>query len=370
MARSGAAGSAGIINPLTGIRGFAAIWVVLYHLRPTIMAAYPDQVALHNLVGAGYLGVDLFSFLSGFIISYKYSEKLAVWDLRATGRYLWLRFVRTYPLHLFVLFLFLLLFVNDRGIESLAVLPWDYSFIRQLFLLNGLGLESHWAWNVPSWPLSSEGFCYLCFPLLIPLINRVRAGIPALMLAALSIMLTAVLLAQVGRPTFDAFLDWGLLRIGGEFLAGCFLYRAYVSGVGNAGLAGVAGLGAILFVVVKVAYFPGLPVAPVVAAFAVLVFTLAHNRQPLAMLFGNGLSVYLGRISYSIYMVHWFYLGNMAVFGLDRPPLAVRSWVVLGAVLVTAMATYHLVERTTGKYLRNRVLAGGPSVRFRRSPSA
>ena len=77
-----------IIAPLSGIRGFAAIWVVLYHLRPTIKAAYPEFVPLHNFVNAGYLGVDLFSFLSGFIIAYTYSEKLGTPDMAATGRYL------------------------------------------------------------------------------------------------------------------------------------------------------------------------------------------------------------------------------------------------------------------------------------------
>lgn len=358
MVETESAASARIIGPLTGIRGFAAFWVVLYHLGPTIVAAYPGLVPLHHFVNTGYLGVDLFSLLSGFIISYNYSEKLNKWDLKASGRYLWLRFVRTYPLHLFVLILFLMLFIWDRGLESLSVIPYDYSFLRQLFLLNGLGFESVWAWNVPSWSLSSEWFCYLCFPLLVPLINCIRSAAVALLFAALAVMLTAALLAYLGRPNFDATLDWGLFKIAGEFLAGCFLCRAYLQMRVIPDFSGVIGLAAIIYSVVQLAYFPSVPIMPVIASFAVFIFTLAHNRQPLTLLFGNAVSVYLGKISYSVYMVHWIYVGNMAAFGFNALPAQTRIWWVLGAVLCTSVITYHLVERITGKYLREMVLAG------------
>lgn len=356
-----------LIDPLTGIRGFAAIWVVLYHLRPTIRVTYPSLTPLHNFVDAGYLGVDLFAFLSGFIITYTYSVKLAEYNMRAAGRYLWLRLVRTYPLHLFVLFLFILLFINERGLGSLAVLPYDMSFIRQLFLLNGLGFETHWAWNVPSWSLSAEWFCYLCFPLLVPLIDRVRDGRMALLFAAVAIILTAVLLAQVGRPRFDAFLDWGLLRIGGEFLSGCFLCRAYYAGTCSGRYIGMIGLSAIAFFIVQLAFYPEFPVVLVIAAFAVLIYSLAHSRQPLLFLFGNPVSMYLGKISYSIYLVHWLYLADLTVFGFNNLPVSVRVWVVLGVVLVTSSITYHFVERASSRYLRDLLLAEARDAGYSRS---
>jgi len=348
------------IRPLTGVRGFAALWVVLYHLRPTIKLAYPDFPSLHHFVGAGYLGVDLFAFLSGFIISYTYGEKLGKWDAMATRRYLWLRFVRTYPLHLFVLFLFVILFVRDRGVGSLAVLPYDMSFIRQLFLLNGLGLEDRWAWNVPSWSLSSEWFCYLCFPLFIPFINRIRSGWLALLLAGIAVLVTAFLLAQVGRPRFDAYLDWGLLRIGGEFVAGCFLCRAYRAGTFKNNYSGVIGFAALVYFPIQTAFSPAMPVVLVVLAFALLIYTLAFSKQPLMFLFGNPLSVYLGKISYSIYMVHWFYLADLSIFGFDELPISMRVWVILAVVILTSMMTYHFVERTSSKYMRGLFLPGNP----------
>ena len=253
----------------------------------------------------------------------------------------------------------MLLFVRDRGISSLAVLPFDMSFIRQLFLLNGLGLEERWAWNVPSWTLSSEWFCYLCFPFFVPLINRIRNGGLALILAAVTLAVTALLLAQVGRPQFDAYLDWGLLRIGGEFMTGCFMCRAYFSGICTGRYTGLVGLGAIFAFILQVTFYPRLPVVIAVTAFAVLIYTLACNRQPLVFLFGNPVSVYLGKISFSVYMVHWFYLADLTVFGFNQLPVTTRVWAVLGVVLITSVITYHFVERISSRYLRDRVLGGG-----------
>lgn len=357
MTTSSASSGSRIINPLTGVRGFAAIWVVLYHLRPTIRQALPDWSPFLNFVDAGYLGVDLFSFLSGFIISYTYSERLRSISVPKIGRYLWLRFVRTYPLHLFVLFLFVLVFVRTRGFHSLAVIPYDMSFVRQLFLLNGLGFEDRWAWNVPSWSLSSEWFCYLCFPLLVPAIMRVKSGVTALFLAASTLTITAMLLTAVGRPQFDAFLDWGLLRITGEFFTGCFLYRAYSAGIFEGRFAGMIGLASIIVFVVKVSFYPALPVLIAVAAFAVLIYSLAFDKQPLSALFGNRISVYVGKISYSIYMIHWLFLADLSFFGFDIIPLEIRAWFVLGVVLICSVISYEFVERTSRRAMRDLVLA-------------
>ncbi len=96
-------------------------------------------------------------------------------------------------------------------------------FLRQLFMVNGWGFDAQLAWNIPSWSLSSKWFCYLCFPLLAPLLARVNSGRFALLDATLTLITTATLLTLVGHSDFNAFIDWPLLRIGGEFLTGCWL---------------------------------------------------------------------------------------------------------------------------------------------------
>lgn len=200
----------GEIPPLTGIRGLAAVWVVLYHYRFAIEAYAPEATFLHQFIYSGYLGVDLFAILSGFIISYTYSNRLSKFNLEDSIYFIWLRFVRTYPLHLFVLFLFVLQFTASRGIDSLAVLPYDSSFIRQLFLINSLGLETEWRWNAPSWSLSAEWICYLLFPLYSILLNKLRTGRTHLALIIATVTITSLLMWFLDIPASTVFWNMAL----------------------------------------------------------------------------------------------------------------------------------------------------------------
>lgn len=90
------------IRSHTGLRGIAALLVVLYHIH---FAA--PRLPFENwspFLSRGYLMVDLFFILSGFIISYVYNRPdMAVMK---TGNFLIKRIIRLYPLHVFCLFLF------------------------------------------------------------------------------------------------------------------------------------------------------------------------------------------------------------------------------------------------------------------------
>ena len=343
------ANPSGAIAALTGIRGFAALWVVFYHLRPIWNATYPEWTDCLAIARRGYLGVDLFALLSGFVISYTYASTLRNFSARSSARYLWLRFARIYPLHIAILALFLLA-RNRFSVSGIAaLLSQDMTFTRQVLLLNGWGFESEFAWNAPSWTLSSEWLCYLCFPLLAPLTSRLTDGRIALGLAAASLTGTAVLLWLVGHAAFDAYLDWGWLRIGGEFIAGCWLFVAYRSGIAGGWPLGWLGLAALL---VGLKLCTTAVPAGSVAAFAIVVFALAHSRQPLDLLFGNRVSVYLGEISFSIYMIHWFIIENSALLKLNTIALDIRGWIAIGAVLLAAAFLYEFVERPSRVFLR------------------
>jgi peptidoglycan/LPS O-acetylase OafA/YrhL len=70
------------IDALTGLRILAAVWVVLFHLRSTdvLPALLPASERLSWFVGGGYLGVDLFFTLSGFVIAYNYLDRFRTWS--------------------------------------------------------------------------------------------------------------------------------------------------------------------------------------------------------------------------------------------------------------------------------------------------
>src|SRR4029077_5875685 len=98
-------GSAQQLASLTPLRGIAALWAVLFHFCWYFPAIHPERYT--GAVYKGYLAVDLFFVLSGFVITHVYREGFA---RRVTGRRYWdflkARVARVYPLHLTVLLIF------------------------------------------------------------------------------------------------------------------------------------------------------------------------------------------------------------------------------------------------------------------------
>jgi len=340
------------------VRAFAALWVVFHHLRlgPFSHAAIPAalDVAVFRL---GYLGVDLFGFLSGFVIAYNYAERLERRDPARIGRYLWLRAVRIFPLHWFALVLLLAARLWIDGFEAGANdrLYGARDFVESALMVHGWGF-GRLAWNLPSWTVSSEWLCYLGFPLAASWLVRERDGAHCALLAALCIVTTALLMRLVGHPDFNATADSGWVRIAGEFLAGCLLQRAWAAGWGRHApwgwLAPAAVAAAAALTLTGSA-------AAMVACFAVLVYALAHERGPLASLLAARPIVFLGEASYAIYLMHWVVLRILIHAHVN--PFAGTAWQAnlparfafdLAAIVSVAIAVHLAVEAPARRHLR------------------
>src|SRR5690349_25057093 len=83
------------IPGLTGLRGIGAVWVLLFHWSWMRYGQVP-------VLDRGYMGVDLFFLLSGFVLTHVYLKTLPL-NVRAYRKFLIVRLARIYPLHLFVL---------------------------------------------------------------------------------------------------------------------------------------------------------------------------------------------------------------------------------------------------------------------------
>jgi peptidoglycan/LPS O-acetylase OafA/YrhL len=135
------------LKPLTALRFAAAMWVVSFHYWPHLAG-----VGLPGLVANGYLGVELFFVLSGFILSHVYLEAFGEGRFRY-GSFLWARIARVYPLHIAVLAGLGVLAVAataagmtlGTGLLNWAALP------ANLLMIHAWGLAPAAAWNHPSW---------------------------------------------------------------------------------------------------------------------------------------------------------------------------------------------------------------------------
>lgn len=95
------------LGALTGIRGIAAWLVVFYHVRASVGQIVPQEVI--DLFAKGYLAVDLFFVLSGFVLWFNYGERLHQGGRAQAWAFLWRRFARVWPLHAFILAIFVAL---------------------------------------------------------------------------------------------------------------------------------------------------------------------------------------------------------------------------------------------------------------------
>jgi len=154
------------LDALTGLRFFAAFYVMLFHFG----AGFTDRAHMPRAVTVflehGNLGVSLFFLLSGFILFYTYAGNLQTG--RDLYRFFVARFCRIYPVYLLAAVL-----------EAIALqrLPrgHDLAYFTLLQSWTPAASPGGYAWIMQSWSLSVEIFFYCCFPLLLPFVVRLKS---------------------------------------------------------------------------------------------------------------------------------------------------------------------------------------------------
>ena len=151
------------LSNLTPLRGIAALWVVVFHFSEIIAKFVPTENSL--LLTKGYLMVDLFFVMSGFIIYHVYQKNF---ETGLSGiqfrRFIVARFARVYPLHFITLVLCLLILVPMFGWDPYMGNP--RAIPTNLLLIHSFGIHNSFNWNVPSWSISAEWWAYMVFPFL------------------------------------------------------------------------------------------------------------------------------------------------------------------------------------------------------------
>jgi peptidoglycan/LPS O-acetylase OafA/YrhL len=342
---------------LTSLRGLAALWVVLFHYTALYFPRL-DMTGHSSLIGKGYLAVDLFFMLSGFVMTHVYYRAFCASVKENYRSFLVARVARLYPLHVVVLLLFVatallvqLLAYGSTGIAEAIPLTGTRSLaaaIANLFMLQGLSAE-HLSWNYPSWSISVEFMAYLAFPLILPVVWRASERAKLVVLAAICAALS--LFAYLSG---DDFNQWGgplvLLRCLPEFLLGTLIYSAYRARLWTDWLAADAA-GLVILAVAILCLHLRAPDLLIVALFPVLVLAAVGNTGNIARLVNVAPLIWLGEISYSLYLIHGFvqYAATQALdhYGVhERAELSIGvSLALLVLMLIACFAGAHLSYR-------------------------
>ncbi|WP_241665503.1 acyltransferase family protein [Teichococcus oryzae] len=329
------------IPALTGARGPAALAVVAYHLPvdPTTPGT-TSWFGLEPIFMRGHLGVAFFFILSGFIIHHVYRNVFASsLNSNDVKRFVLYRFARIWPLHIVTMVGALLLY-------AVAVLvfnrvPGDVDSYSPLSILANTLMVQSWfgigSPNVPAWSISAEWAAYLAFPFLcwllmrLPLLGWIVLGIAALLL------------------TGTEFTTHPLGRIATGFVIGMVLRECE----GRLGLARhlgrFTGVGVLALLLAGCWLLPEESLLPYTLGFAILILALCNPGDWLAGLAARKPLVYLGEISFALYMVHavvWSAFKNLLRIVAPGIEPTAHLPVLAGTILslLAAAALYHLIE--------------------------
>ena len=350
------------IGALTGVRGVAALWVAAYHGLNSLGPGVRLPSSLANLIQSGWLAVDLFFVLSGFVISYAHMNDFESLALKKNWAFWKLRLARIYPAHVAVALLWLPLI--GAAVVAHGSLPAGLAqnfnlrtFVYALTLTNGWGLPASQGWNLPSWSVGSEWFAYLTFPLLAFGLRRRPTTRGALTLAAITMLLTTCLAIVVnhGRQYMlpEAFT---LVRVESEFLLGCCAYLLYCRTTQGSRATWFSWTGALGCILLACTGWHGLLDGLFIPLFFLLIFGLSVAPSPLSRVLALAPLVHLGKISYSIYLIHAW----LIVLLRQAPVLGAigtaHPWLIGALYFGLVIAMGHLlhvkVEEPARTYLR------------------
>lgn len=330
--------------------------VVLYHLPTMGLNGQALYGPLATLVDQGWLGVDLFFTLSGFVLALVHQQDFAQkMDWAGVKRFWQFRFARVYPLH----FVLLLVYGAVIGLQTLLIKPIDYPGLTWLEFMGALFLAQIWmpihsAFNAPSWSISAEALAYLCFPIIAFCTARLKKwGSNGLLLAALLGAFALwpwghwVLLWQQSPGTPVHSLD-AIVRIALEFSMGCVLYNLCKPAMNLPAEKRYIfdGIGLVLMGLLPLGLVFGLSPVMAEAWFLALLACLALPGKWLNLLLGNKKMVYFGEISYAIYLCHMLVMMVLAPIFRRLPVNSVIQWAVALPYLVLVIWLGHLLYTT------------------------
>lgn len=356
-------------KPLDAIRGILALAVVFYH------AQWGGFLSSNAFAQNGYLAVDTFFCLSGFLMFILYRTLSTGGDVKT---FMIKRFARLYPLHFFTLIMALLyaaarLIAHKAGLpvfEEGEVLPLTSeshenlrTFLSNLTLTQGMGFHDRLSYNGPSWSISTEFYTYILFAILmvfLPIKKAWHFGLVGLVSAAIYFSLSEI------RPKMDISYDFGFLRCVAGFGAGIITAgifqrtRSFFNKQTKPSATLIELVAATAFLLWfclsegKTTFLAALFMIP-------LILTFANDRGLVSSIMNLPIFQYLGRISYSVYLNHALIAVVLDVVvakvlgGRETlSPLVgdMMSLLYLAIVLVCSHITYNLIEKPCGRFLR------------------
>ena len=337
------------INKLDGLRGLFALFVVLFHLNKNNA---PQFIVDNFFVRESYIFVDFFFILSGYVITLTYNERLNTSKDLLT--FIKKRFIRLYPLLLFSTLMYWG-FVHPHFSNHNIWLALDTLMLTNAtpILSSGIGM------NYPSWSISSEMISYLFFGLSSTIAIQKRKPF---LLAILTIGSFILLASQQNYFQTGTF---GFVRGLACFNLGYFIYIMASKKILLSNQTEWIVLIAII-ILMHYHYTASItnPLGIILLqflipfAFATSILVLIKTNGFLSHLLETKPFLFLGKISYSVYLNHAFVIGYFIPklfrwmhFTNGESKKTMSIGILLVILIIYSWLTYYLIENRLGKKL-------------------
>lgn len=346
-------------NQLTFTRFIAAMFIVILHFAGNLFIVDNEYIVIQRK--HLYLGVDYFYVLSGFVMMIAYGDRKVV-----NKKDYWInRIARIYPLHLFTLFLTVLVSLLI-SINYLAYYKFNLtSFLLNTFLLQSWIPQHSLSWNVPSWSVSVEMFFYFLFPFVYYFFFRKFSFKITTIVIFLIWVVSQVSMnlyyfssSYGGYDSLDRYFLYynPLLHVSTFFIGlwfGQFFRNNYQRLSRNYDVQII-----VLFMLTTVLVYlldgmflhNGLLAIP----FALLILLLASNNGKLTEVFNHKCFVYLGEISFALYLlqnpVFIFLRKVFTVLGLNT-----NGYLLFITGLICLLISSHLTYKFIEIPMKNKV---------------
>ena len=349
---------------LTGIRTLLAFNIVLFHFTP------PHLGPIRPFVEHGFVFVNVFFLISGFILSYNYFDRGA----NLVKRDFWMaRFSRLYPVYLLVLLISLPVLDLEWHVRSTTEF-WRGVALTPV-LLQGWSPSLATFWNTVAWTLSCEMAFYAAFPWLIRLPWPRRPSRLVLTLFALWIIdLAPVALYLWVNPdhlsspvdrytstTLVRFLKYTPLPYAATFLSGIALSRLQLmTSISERrrmliAAASLIGLGLFFYLASERVPYLILHGGLLLPLFSALVFGLS-GKHAISSIFSWGPLLLIGESSYCLYLLHFnvFILIHSTHLPERLHVTALDPWISYAVLVGLSIFIYRFFENPIRKAILNR----------------
>lgn len=332
----------------TGLRGIAALLVLFFHVRTPIGAELTFGIADPFSV-LGFLGVDLFFVLSGFILSHVYGEQFSKSiDSEALKEFAVARFARIYPLHVVTLGLMLIAYAvaSNAGVTpSVSGNSLTSTILSLLLIQEWFGVVGP---NPGAWSVSVELMNYIVFPFFVAAMAKMPRYWP---------FFAIVLGAIVAQLPSGTNLPHGVA----EFAMGCAAYYAAKNYRMPLALPLSGAFFALPFLVFYWTGFGGFGFPALCFTASIYFLAISPPRDPFAWLCMRRPIVFIGEISYSLYLLQWFVwigwkhvIGKLPFFS-SHPYLMVT--LASASLIALSVCSYYFFEKPCRSWLRNNLVS-------------